>query len=313
MISRNSSTMKTPNVNLILPKKQDSPTEEDNVLQDTNEPTEGFGKADCAVQLNTQLAPQWVCRHLLAPWLQPPDFFMHSALWNHTNGFLSSQLVCMASWYLSSHPMSQLQCCVLPHQEWHPSHAPHIQLAPKWLLGHLTLSILFSLPDRWLSKDVPNKVVPCHSWYHPKATGSRVLLPSHTVLWPHGQACWNPSSGLSMRHWAFPLQESHVPHTGESLSFDGQHCCCAQLLSGSWYSLNNGHLKLPTSLLFLLCAGHVCKVDVHVKADLTWLYDDCHFKGSGEIQFACALELGHLAWGQNVTNHTNVAGVIPHS
>ncbi|KAG1878532.1 hypothetical protein C8R48DRAFT_768098 [Suillus tomentosus] len=76
----------------------------------------------------------------------------------------------------------------------------------------------------------------------------------------------------------------------------------------SQYVQDNGFLKLPSSLLVVLCSKRVRKIGVQVKADLTHLYKDCGFADStNEQPFIGALKLGSMAKDQNVTDHMRIS------
>jgi hypothetical protein len=71
--------------------------------------------------------------------------------------------------------------------------------------------------------------------------------------------------------------------------------------------IHDGYLKLPHSLLVLLRAPRVLKVAVHVKADLTRLFNDCGFSTVVDAPFAGAVELGYLAYHKNISHRANVS------
>lgn len=73
------------------------------------------------------------------------------------------------------------------------------------------------------------------------------------------------------------------------------------------YTQDDGCLKLPSSLLVVLCSKRIRKIGVQVKGDLTRLYNDCGFSNSDELPFAGALELGPMAKDRNITDRARVS------
>ena len=71
--------------------------------------------------------------------------------------------------------------------------------------------------------------------------------------------------------------------------------------------LRDGYLKPPHSLLVLLRAPRILKVGVHVKANLTRLFNDCGFSIPKDAPFVGAVELGALARDQNLTTRNNIS------
>ena len=69
--------------------------------------------------------------------------------------------------------------------------------------------------------------------------------------------------------------------------------------------LRDGFLHLPSALLSFLRAPRILKVGVHVKADLTRLFNDCGLSHPHDQPFVGALEIGALAKQHNVTTHAN--------
>ncbi|KAH7919165.1 hypothetical protein BV22DRAFT_1051234 [Leucogyrophana mollusca] len=69
---------------------------------------------------------------------------------------------------------------------------------------------------------------------------------------------------------------------------------------------DDGFLKLPCSLLVFMRSVRIRKLGVHVKADLTRLFNDCGFATATEQPFVGALELGVLAKQQNITDCGNI-------
>ena len=71
--------------------------------------------------------------------------------------------------------------------------------------------------------------------------------------------------------------------------------------------MQNGFLHLPHTLLVLLRSSQIAKVGVHVKADLTRLFNDCGFKPGRDDPFLGAVELGDMAKQRGLTNRTNIS------
>ena len=71
-------------------------------------------------------------------------------------------------------------------------------------------------------------------------------------------------------------------------------------------SSSSGYLCPPPALLVLLCSPRVRKFGVHVKHDMTHLFNDCGFS-SHDVPFAGAVELGALTQKHHLTNRANVS------
>ncbi len=73
--------------------------------------------------------------------------------------------------------------------------------------------------------------------------------------------------------------------------------------------LKDGYLHLPSTLLVFLRSNRIEKVGVHIKADLTRLYNDCGLPPpleSDSLPFVGAVELGLLAQSRAITSQANV-------
>ena len=71
--------------------------------------------------------------------------------------------------------------------------------------------------------------------------------------------------------------------------------------------MKNGFLCLPHTLLVFLQSLQIMKVGVHVKADLTCLFNDCGFKPGQDEPFLGAVELGEMVKQHSLIEHANIS------
>jgi hypothetical protein len=71
--------------------------------------------------------------------------------------------------------------------------------------------------------------------------------------------------------------------------------------------LNEGTLNLPSTLLVLLRSPRIKKVGVHIKGDLTRLFNNCGFQLAKDQPFAGAVDLGLLAHARKLIERSTIS------